>query len=67
MFRSVPLDGGVYGLVQWEVTMAEMVFEAGYATGMFGKWHLAPRGASPPTRATTSARFIHLYFKPTPR
>ena len=35
-----PLGGSVYGLVQWEVTMAEMFSDAGYATGMFGKWHL---------------------------
>ncbi len=37
---TVPLGEGVYGLVQWEVTMAEMLSNAGYATGMFGKWHL---------------------------
>jgi len=35
-----PLGGGVYGLVQWEITMAEMLADAGYATAMFGKWHL---------------------------
>ncbi len=37
---AVPLGEGVYGLVQWEVTMAEMLSDVGYATGMFGKWHL---------------------------
>lgn len=37
---TVPLGEGVYGLVQWEITMAEMLSDAGYATGMFGKWHL---------------------------
>jgi arylsulfatase A-like enzyme len=37
---TVPLGEGVYGLVQWEETMAEMFSAAGYSTGMYGKWHL---------------------------
>lgn len=37
---TVPFGEGVYGLVQWEVTMAEILSDNGYKTGMFGKWHL---------------------------
>ena len=37
---SVPVDGKPYGLVQWEVTIAELLSQQGYATGHFGKWHL---------------------------
>ena len=46
---TVPLGEGVYGLVQWEVTMAEMLSEVGYATGMFGKWHLGRTDGRFPT------------------
>ena len=37
---SVPIDTPRYGLVQWEVTMAEMLSDIGYGTACFGKWHL---------------------------
>ena len=38
--HSVPIGGGLEGLTQWEVTIAEILSSAGYATGAFGKWHL---------------------------
>ena len=46
---TVPLGGGIYGLTQWEVTMAEMLSDAGYATAMFGKWHLGHTAGRFPT------------------
>jgi arylsulfatase A-like enzyme len=38
--HSVPIGGGLDGLTRWEVTIAEALSNAGYATGHFGKWHL---------------------------
>lgn len=38
--QSVPWSQGVYGLVQWEITIAEMLAPKGYVSGHFGKWHL---------------------------
>ncbi len=37
---TVPVDGKPYGLVQWEVTIAELLSQQGYATAHYGKWHL---------------------------
>jgi arylsulfatase A-like enzyme len=38
--HSVPIDESLDGLTQWEVTIAETLSAAGYATAHFGKWHL---------------------------
>ena len=46
---SVPIDTPRYGLVQWEYTLAEMLSDAGYATGAFGKWHLGRTEGRYPT------------------
>lgn len=37
---SIPIETPIYGLTQWEYTLAEMFSDIGYSTGMFGKWHL---------------------------
>jgi arylsulfatase len=38
--HSVPIGGGLDGLTQWEVTIAELLSGIGYRAGHFGKWHL---------------------------
>jgi arylsulfatase A-like enzyme len=37
---EVPIGGVADGLTLWEVTNAELLSAQGYATGMWGKWHL---------------------------
>ena len=38
-----------YGLTQWEITLAEVLSDLGYATGIFGKWHLGDTPGRYPT------------------
>lgn len=37
---AVPIGGQADGLTQWEITIAELLSKQGYATGIWGKWHL---------------------------
>jgi arylsulfatase A-like enzyme len=46
---EVPIGGVPDGLTQWEVTIAQLLSQHGYATGMWGKWHLGSAEARLPT------------------
>ena len=41
--------GAPGGLHPWEITIAEMLGDAGYRTAMFGKWHLGAGQGRLPT------------------
>src|SRR4051794_26173321 len=46
---SVPQGGRPEGLTLWEVTLAQLLSARGYATGIWGKWHLGSSEARLPT------------------
>jgi arylsulfatase A-like enzyme len=46
---EVPIGGVPEGLTLWEVTIAELLSAQGYATGMWGKWHLGSAAERFPT------------------
>ncbi len=46
---SVQLPGLPGGLVAWEQTMGDILSEAGYATAIYGKWHIGDEPGRYPT------------------
>jgi arylsulfatase A-like enzyme len=59
--QVVPVTGGPDGLTRWEVTIARALSEAGYATGMWGKWHL---GSDPEQRSPVDFGFDEAVWSP---
>ena len=57
---AVAPAGQADGLTLWEVTIAEVLSKQGYATGMWGKWHLG----SAETRLPTAQGFDEWYGIP---
>ena len=46
---AVPVGGAADGLTLWEVTLANLLSSRGYATGIWGKWHLGSAESRFPT------------------
>ena len=46
---EVPVGGVPDGLTRWEITLAQLLSQQGYATGMWGKWHLGSAEERLPT------------------
>ena len=59
--QTVPITGGPDGLTRWEITSAQALSDAGYATGMCGKWHL---GSDPDTRSPVDFGFDEAVWSP---
>ena len=41
--QKVPAPGEPQGMAPWEYTIAELFSDAGYATAMYGKWHIGDK------------------------
>lgn len=50
IYNAVTCGGNVDGMLGDEISIAEILQSAGYATGAFGKWHLGDYGEYLPTR-----------------
>ena len=59
--QTVPVTGGPDGLTQWENTIAKQLSDAGYANGMWGKWHL---GSDPAQRSPVEFGFDEAVWCP---
>ena len=59
--QTVDVTGGADGLTRWEVTIAQALSDAGYATGMWGKWHL---GSDPGQRSPVDFGFDEAVWSP---
>src|SRR5450755_2805386 len=46
---EVPIGGAPEGLTLWEVTIAKLLSAQGYATAIYGKWHLGSLESRFPT------------------
>ena len=58
---NVLFPGNPMGLVAEEKTLAEVLSEAGYATAMFGKWHMGESLEHQPTNQGFDYAFYGLY------
>jgi arylsulfatase len=58
---TIPVTGGADGMTQWEVTIARALSDAGYATGMWDKWHL---GSDPEQRSPVDFGFDEAVWCP---
>lgn len=54
---AVPFRGLPAGLTQWEMTIAESLSAAGYATALHGKWHLGSHDGRLPNDQGSDERF----------